>query len=801
MKQRSRHILLGLLTIVMAFVVGCGLWIYVHLGRSVALVEGEVTIEGPESAIEITFDRMGIPQIWAESERDGYFAMGYLHASDRMHQMDLIRRVAEGRLSEMIGERGLALDIQQRRVGHTRIAQRGLRDLSEHNRRRLQAYTDGVNAYRKHCPSLPAEYLVLPVGFDEWTIEDCLAVLSFETWFSDALMSRDEFSIELLDAVGPEKARSLCRRYPDWAPVTVPEESVSSDWHEESLPASSGSAAPGHLADGEPGPLPPVSLSPYLGTGASNAWAISPIKSSGGHAMLASDPHLELTRLPQFWYMLGVHIEEDSQKALGITVPGLPAVIMGHNGKAAWAMTAAGIDVQDHYLERLNPDDTNQYLTAQGWRDFTVINDSIPIAGVDTPFTIAIRLSHRGPVVKPGPSQDQVYSLRWAGFDTDLDRALSSAAGLLTVDSFGRFQQLATSLGALNANWIYADISGNIGYQLGTPIPIRPVGDGSFPLPGENEESEWQGYFHMHQTPHAFNPAQGWLASCNNRPSLAQDVPGVFFPERITRITELLASQSTFSLDDMKASQGDRTDAYLRRWKDEAARFLDYLGKPQPAAAMRSWDGRTGVDSRETALLMVFLSELRRLLFSDELGDRHHQVSQSALDAVYHSEDTLWIDNVGTPDQVETRDDIARKAMELSLDAVADRTWGEMQSLTMRHPMASVPVLGGLLGLKKGPWPWPGTAYTLNASFSREHLDRFFECVVGPSWRFVIDFADVDGAQFVLPAGNSGNPLSPHFFDFFELWRNHKYWNVPFRYSRVKEQATSTLVLVPPSIS
>lgn len=775
-----------LLTVALATIIGGGLYVYFWLENSVPIRDGAVAIRGIEKEIEITFDSMGIPQIWAETESDGYFALGYVHGSDRMFQMDMARRMSQGRMSELLGTVTLDMDRKQRQIGHNRMARKALPGLDEKNRRLLQAYADGVNAYRLASGAPPFEYLLLGASFEEWTVYDCLTLLSFQTWYSDALQNHDQFYAQLKEKVGEEKARTLSFRYPAWAPVTIPES--------ESIGLADSISKNNFLS-----PFLPDPIEPYLMSNSSNAFVVGPKKSANGQALLASDPHLQINQLPQFWYMLGLHIKENDLNVLGISTPGLPFVMMGHNGQAAWAFTAGGIDITQYYTEQIDSADTSQYQTPSGWKSFDYVTDTIFVAGMDSAIFLTTRLTRHGPILIDTDSAE-IKSFRWAGFDADINLAVSSGFDLIRVKEFGSFRKLVTSLGALNANWVYADINGNIGYQLGTPVPMGKQSFSNFPLPGGIIDYDWNGYFPIEKTPHCLNPSEGWLATSNNLPTRDLKFPelsGNFAADRILRIPELINGKNEISTDDCKAFQFDRTDSYLLRWRWDVARLLVELGHSELSDLIGSWNGSTALDSKETAIIMVFLTQLRQLTFEDELGDMHKGVRTLWLDECFHNESNhFWFDDI-TTDSVESREDIARRAISAAIEIVGQRSWRDFNSLTMRHPMSEVPIIGGLLELNKAKWPWPGTAGTLNASFIVANEDNSYQTIVGPSWRFVIDFADVDGAVFVLPAGNSGNPMSPHFFDFNQMWQNGKYWNVPISKERVKDKAATILVLQP----
>ena len=371
---------------------------------------------------------------------------------------------------------------------------------------------------------------------------------------------------------------------------------------------------------------------------------------------------------------------------------------------------------------------------------------------------------------------------------------------LIRIADYDTFRRTVTSFGALDANWTYADINGNIGYQLGTPVPVRRKDDdGNYPLPGWKEDRGWQGFQPLDNTPHAFNPVRGWLATSNNKQdesNLDYELKGVFAPDRIMRISQLLASQDIFTVEDMKRFQMDTKDLFLLRWKEAVAAILDKSGNTELENKIRQWDGDCSVNSKQAALINQFLYELRKRTFEDELGALYKRVTRTWLLEIYNSGEQHWFDNIKTKDVVESREDIALASIKSAVKAVNGQTWGEMQKLTMRHPLSVVPLLSGLLDLEFKPFARGGTPGTLNASFYFKDK-KGFKSIVGPSWRFVIDFSDPDGATMVLPAGNSGNPMSAHFKDFLPLWRSGERWNVPISRDKVFPKAVSVLTLEP----
>jgi len=515
--------------------------------------------------------------------------------------------------------------------------------------------------------------------------------------------------------------------------------------------------------------------------------------------MLASDPHLETTRLPQFWYYLGLHIKETNAHVLGITTPGLPFVTMGHNTQAAWAFTVSGVDVNEYYHEKINAD-SSLYLSPEGWKPLTVIPQEIQISGKEKPYRFDVRLTGHGPLVFENDSLNKHYSLHWAGYDVDLNASCRAGFHLAYTTNYEDFRHDVTRFGALDANWTYADVKGNIGYQLGTPVAIRPADSGNMPVPGWTHEYDWQGFRSLDETPHSYNPPRGWLATCNNKQDdahLSYKLIGNFASDRILRISQLLSSKEQFSVQDMYDFQMDITDAYLLRWKDIIVPLLKQTGHDSLSAAVQNWNGKMSTDSHEAALFSQFINRLRHLTFDDELGSQSSHIGRSDLEAVYRHGPPEWFDDIRTKDVQETRETIALRALKQAIEITGKKTWGNFQTLTMQHPLAVVPGVSTLLHLKHGPYPWAGSMGTLNASFFFEDSKQpnHFLSTVGPSWRFVIDFNDVNAATIVLPAGNSGNPLSPHFMDFFEMWKTGRRWNVPAASKAVYARALSVLVL------
>lgn len=683
-----------------------------YMRRSLAQYDG--TVRAPVSApVEITFDARGVPQIWAKTDGDAFFAVGWLHASERLFQMELVRRLSRGELSEIFGARALESDIFQRRIGFARNAKADT--LTPAARNAMQRYVDGVNSWIAQADVLPPEFLLLRLKPRPWTIEDCLTVSGYQTWYSHSLMDQDEKYQTLIAKLGMP-ARVLAHAGHPWSPPTVPDLRI---------------------------------------TNASNSWAVAPSRSATRAALHAADPHLSIDQVPGLWYLAGVHSEEGLD-LVGVTYAGGPFVVMGHNRDIAFSFTVASVDVIDYYDDA--PVDT-------------IAREEIRVKGEDAPRVVEVKRGARGVML------DDKLSLRWAGFDFEPAAIADAGLRLQKAKNFDEFRRAVTGFGALDANWIYSDRAGNIGYQLGAPIPIREH-DSYMRQSASNPATAWRGYRALDETPHALNPAQGFLASSNNQivsRDFAYEIPGFYDPYRITRAAALLPSKRTVA--DMRAVQLDVVSGIAVRWKK--------------LAGLDSWDGSMSPDSKEAALFAAWWRRMPKAVFEDELG-ADWDLGRVLLDEALTS--GVAVDDRRTP-QVETLEDISARAMKEAREIANGRTWGEACTLLVRHPIARFKLLEHW---NRGPFPGWGDPGTLNANFYSYHDEsKSFRAHVGPSMRFVLDWSDVDAFTLTGALGQSGNPFSPHYDDFLPMMLKGEAWNVPFTREKVFAKKTSQLTLEP----
>jgi len=732
-----------------------------YLRRSVARYDGTITA-GVAAPVEITFDAKGIPQVWAKSDGDAFFAIGWLHASERLFQMELVRRLARGELSEVFGAAAYETDLAQRRAGFRRRADADVARMDAKTRAAMQRYADGINAWIAQAPLLPPEFVVLRLKPRTWTVADCLAISGYQTWFSHELMDQDRRYQKLIEKIGLP-ATALAHAGHPWSPPTIP------DGGRQTADGGSTTGRLVALLRSAVCDLP----SDLRMSAASNSWVLTPSRSASHAALHASDPHLSIDQVPGLWYLAGLHSDE-GLNVVGATYGGAPFVVMGHNDAIAFSFTVASVDVIDYY------DDAPRS---------TIARESIRVKGEERPRVVDVRSGARGVMI------DEKTSMRWAGFDFPPGGLAEAAYRLQRAQTFDDFRRAVTGFGALDVNWIYSDRAGNIGYQLGTPIPIRDF-DTYVRQSASDPKSAWRGYRPLEETPHALNPVQGFLASCNNQivpPQWPYPLPGFYDPYRITRATGLLPAKHT--RDDMHAMQLDLVSGLALRWKSLAADGAKAAGLTDEAKALARWDGRMSEQSREATLFAAWWRVLPRAVFEDELGEEWN-TGRVLLDEALSTASPV-IDDRRTP-QVETLSAVSARAIREAVKIAKHRPWGEASTLTVQHPLSRVKLLEWWLQLNRGPYPAPGDAGSLHANFfSFDDKSNSFASHIGPSMRFVLDWSDVDGFTLNGALGQSGNPFSPHYDDFLEMMRNGDEWNVPFSREKVYANAASRLRLVP----
>lgn len=784
---------------------GAGVFFWLRTG--VPSYSGSVTSDALTAPVQVIRDQNAIPHIFASNDHDAYFALGYVHAQDRLWQMDMQRRIGAGRLSEIIGPATVSLDRQMRTLGLYRHAEAAFDHLSRDVQLALLAYAEGVNTWiEKRRRSLPPEYLLLRTRPEPWRPADSLvwgklmAVQLSGNYRDELLRARISESLgnEGLDDLYPQ-------RFIEQEPVSLPEEFDVADFNSLDRPLNQAETKNG------PGALPPelARLVQSVASGqtdaasgefsASNAWVVSGDHTDTGAPILANDPHLGL-QSPILWYL--ARIETPQWLMTGATVPGVPFHLVGHNGTAAWGFTTTASDVQDVFIERLDPDDPERYLTPDGSRAFETRQETIQVRGED-PVTIRVRNTRHGPVISDidqnrdyesvAEPENHVLAL---AFPALIDRD-TSAEGLYRLNRAGDWSDFTDAMRywvSPQQNVVYADTSGTTGLYVPGLLPMRSDSDGRLPVEGWHGGDDWRGFVPFEELPHVRDPERGWVVNANNRVvddgyphDLGHEYDDPYRARRIeNRLSETLgghtvADSIAIQSDTVSLAAGSLLENGLLAVTGERSRHAEAL------SLLRDWSYDMNRDSPEPLIFNAWLREINRALFADALGsDFRDYWQQRAMTIEWIlTRRPQWCD----PDApAETDDpDVAMSycgplilgALDSALESLSEKhgeamenwRWGDAHVAPLENQvLSSVPIVRTLIDLTVET---DGGYYTVNRGAYRvSDEDAPFQHVHGAGLRSVFDLADLNNSQFIIATGQSGNPLSDYYGNMVLRWRN-----------------------------
>jgi penicillin amidase len=797
---RKALLVLGIVILALAVIVaGVGTWL---VRRPWPQTKGNLQVAGLNAPVQVIRDKVGVPQIYAQNEHDLFFAQGYVHAQDRLWQMEFNRRISAGTLSAVLGSGTLDIDQFMRTLGLRRAAEQEEAILDDDLRAILQAYADGVNAYvDTHRGRLPLEFTILGVDPAPWTPVDTLAWGKVMAYNLCSNMGYELLRGKIIAQLDAAAAQQLMPPYADGAPVIIPPEARSYTWLRD---------ASIQLPDG----LTEILSSASPGAG-SNNWVVHGSRTATGKPLLANDMHLGLD-LPSIWYEVGLH--GGRLNVTGFSFVGVPLVIVGHNSRIAWGVTNLPSDVQDLYIEKVNnAANPTQYEYQGQWLDLQVVPETIEVEG-ESAQTLNVLITRHGPIINGvmGSLQDaEPMALQWTALQA---RRIWRAVALLDMASnWDEFRQALSYWDVPSQNFVYGDVDGNIGYQSTGLIPIRAEGhDGTLPVPGWTGEYEWQGFIPFDELPSVYNPPTGFVVSANNKV-----VPDSYpyhlatewsAPYRAQRITELLAADDHITIQDIK-------DIQSQTYSLPAEALRPYLLAVQPATDLetralqqvRDWDLYLESDRVGAAVYEVWNWFLVNNTLRDELGEDllqtyllHDELHMPMMIALMAQPDSSWFDDHSTP-AVETRDDILRRSLS---DAVAwlsshhgsdpaQWKWGRLHYKVFVHnPLgqSGIGVLEDLFNSKA--IPARGDSFTVNAAWLSLE-DEPFRMTGGASERYIADLSDLGNSLTVITTGQSGQLFHPHRTDQILPWQNIQYHPMVFDRGVAEASAEGMLTLSP----
>lgn len=794
--MKFRKIALRSVTIFIALLAMLSAAAFLWLRTSLPVYSGIQALNGLDAKVDIVFDRNAVPHIRASTTNDAYRALGYVHARDRLFQMDFMRRLGAGRLSEVVGRPTLGLDRTMRTLGLHRLATETYKRLPSDAQSALDSYAEGVNAFlESRSGALPPEFVLLRYAPDQWTPPDSLvwgrlmAMRLTGNWRTEALRAA------LAERLSPEQLNDL---WPDAAAEAPPTLAAA-------IPTSDFARVMDRLLQDVP---------PWLKQrSASNSWVLSGNRTTTGQPLLANDPHLGF-RAPGLWYL--AQIETPDLKVTGATVPGVPFHILGHNGHVAWAFTTTDSDTQDLFLERRSDGNPDAYDTPAGPRKFEARTEEIGVRG-QPPEPITIRSSRNGPIIS------DVYRQLRRSIDKKYDVALASAGlraddltplALMRLNRSRNWDEFVAALENFHApqqNISYADRDGNIGLYAPGRIPVRKRGQGKTPSPGWSNTHGWQGFVPYENLPRAFNPPSGALINANHR-LVPKNYPWFLTdewsaPYRAIRLHDLLSRDKPQSVEMSGRVQNDNVSLAA---KELLPLLLRELGprtgtSGEIVTALSAWDGTMSRRRPEPLIFSMWLAETNKALYADELGPLFSRYYGQRPRTVVHmlTRKQRWCDNVDTPPTESCRDVVSgafdkaiSRLTELYGDDFRSWTWGTAHEATFKHPLfGRIPVLRSVADIRIES---DGGAYTVNRAQPRlTDPNNPFASVHGPGYRAVYDLANLDASLFATATGQSGNLLSRYYANNTEAWRDGKFINIPQSREDAVKGAIGVLTLTP----
>ena len=781
-----------IIAIALVFIGIVGFALFQYFFRSaVPDYSGSLILDGLTASVEIRTDDHGIPHIYAENESDLFFAQGYIIARERLFQMDTTRLAGKGELSTLFGNVTLDKDRFLKTVGFYRQAKRSYPHLLPETKQALQSFAGGVNAYIDTANPLPREYFFLGSTPEYWEPEDSLVVALLMSYSLTRSKKIDLVMHNIRLKAGDDFIRQIIPSYPEFAP-TLTDQPGSSAKHPRPTSRSLLTQNQGNRSIFDFFNTFPLSMD----IAASNWMIFDGSKTDTGRAMFAGSPDLKPT-LPALFYVM--HLKAGDIDAMGGVLPGVPSLgPLGFNGHFAFSAVNGRGDELDYFIEQLNPENPQQYLTEEGYRDFETIEEEIRIKTDDGFKTekLTIRISRHGPVISDVlPGAPENCAMQWSALELP-NRDIDGLIKLVKARDFDAFREALSYVRTINLNIGYADKEGNIGWQFTAAPPVRKEGNGTLPVPGWTGEYDWQGFVPFEDLPYDLNPESGYVASFNNEPGhVSYHLTNYYLFERAIRFRDLMASREDkpVSFAELKDMQLDTVSVVAERWVPKVLKVCASDKSLAPCQQLfQNWDFRITKESSAATLFNYFYYQLMANTLKDETGESIwakdlgreylYYVPDLVLTRIIDTPEHPLYDNVNSASVVENRDDIIKQSMSDAIqyltkrlgDDLEDWRWGDLHKMPFDHPLGSK-----LSFMNLEPIPTHGSHHTINSGFWDSA--KPFEMSGGGVIRMMVDFSDPSKSTIISPPGQSGHYLSPYYDDLAEPWAQGD--QVPMHYS------------------
>lgn len=735
---------------------------------------GEIKLKNIEKVTTVYFDDYGVPHIYAQNKKDAMVALGYVHAQDRLWQMELMRRIAPGRLSEIFGSVALKNDKFFAGIGIEEASAKAIYALDKNSEtyKLAMAYLDGVNQFIENGPT-PIEFYLVGVKKEKYELKDIYNVFGYMS-FSFALAQKtDPLLSEIQQKLGNNYIKEL---------GVEPNANGTLIKNAKELPQNYGEISAAVTSILEQSPIPP-----FIG---SNSWIVAPQKTKNGKVIFANDPHIAFSQ-PSVWYE--AHINTPNYELYGYYLAGVPFPLLGHNKNYAYGLTMFANDDLDFYKEENHPTENNKYKSPEGWKNYEVIKKIIKVKN-QKDVLLNVKISRHGPLMNDlieGINQKEPLAMSWIYIQQPI-KVLEAVYQLSHATNKEEFKTGVALIAAPGLNVMYGDATGNVAWwATGKLYKLKSGANRNFILDGASGKDDISEYLNFSQNPSAINPKWNYVYSANNQPdSIAGFLyPGYYVQEdRAKRIVQLLAPKNDWNKQSISTMITDVTSSVAPNNVKEMIAGLNYkklsTNEQKAFDILKSWDGSNNLNEVAPTIYNKILYQYLKNTFEDELGEKnfnrllHTHLIKSSIAAQLKNEKSIWWDDVTTKNVIETKADILNKSFTQSIiflenqlgKNVSSWTWNRVNTLEHQHPLGKVAALRRYFNV--GPFAMKGANETINNMITEFSDKGEYHIMAGPSTRRVIDFSDVENSLSILPTGQSGNPFSKHYKDQAEMYNN-----------------------------
>ena len=755
------------LLILISLIILLSVSLYVYLQTTKPKYEGEISLKNIGKETTVFFDDYGVPHIYATSQKDAMTALGYVHAQDRLWQMELLRRIAPGRLSELFGTKALKNDLFFAGIGIEENSEKAVAQLDKNSETYIlaMAYIDGINQYMQEGKT-PIEFQLLGVKKEKFTLKDVYNIFGYMSFSfamaqkTDPLLTdiRDKFGMDYLKdfgidgSFGTTQLKSYKGKCNDYAEIS---KSIAS------------------LLDNSPMPS-------FIG---SNSWVIGAQKTKNGKVIFANDPHIMFSQ-PCTWYE--AHITTPDYEMYGYYLAGTPFPLLGHNHNYAYGLTMFENDDLDLFQEEENPANNNQYKTVDGYKNYALHQKIIKVKD-STSVTLNSKESIHGPIMNGllnTLTTKKPVAMSWI-YTQQKNQILEAVHALSHSKKLDDFSKAISFIAAPGLNIMYGDAKNNIAWiTSGKLYKLDKSVNGNFIMNGANGIDDKKEFLDFSKNPSAINPNWNYVYSANNQPEPIEGYlyPGYYLPkDRATRINGLLEPKNNWTSADVQNMTNDNTSAtaisLIANWTQSIANTNWNANEKKALETLKKWSGSNNLQDVAPTIYNKWISCYLKNTFQDELGEENFKsflgthIMKQVIEGQSKNENSLWWDNIATKNKKETKKDILSQSFKEAITALEKQlgttetlwTWNKVHTLEHQHPIGKIAALRSFFNV--GPFEASGSNEVINNLMFFYNDTGMYDVKAGPSTRRVIDFSDIENSVSILPTGQSGNPMSSHYSD------------------------------------